>query len=237
MSRKSLAALIAASVALTAFATPASAAEPDRRATYVTVTPKNAVVTTGKATTLTISASIDEGKPFYDNKILAELTALSGTGYEYLDLTDPDGDGVYTGTVKLTALLAATGKWLVETSAIGEETGADITGPTTGITVRTKTKLTATVKPKPAKKKSPVTLSGSLRTIEYGSYTGFGKRNLKILFRKKGSTKWTLLSTVKTKANGKFAKTVTPKAAGALQIVWAGTVSTTPVKSKIFPVK
>ncbi|ROO90635.1 hypothetical protein EDD29_8368 [Actinocorallia herbida] len=237
MPRTPLAVLVAASVALTAFAAPANAAEPERRATFATASPKNAVVTTGKSTTLTVSASIDAAEPFYEGKIWAELTALSGNGYEPLDLFDPDGDGVYTGKVQLTALFAVPGKWSITTKAIGDETGNEIPGPTGAFTVRTKTKLAASVSPKKPKKKSPVTLSGALRTIEFGSYTGFGKKNLKILFRKKGSSKWTLLSTVKTKANGRFTKTVTPKAAGALQIVWPGTPTTTPVKSKPFPVK
>ncbi|MCD0452614.1 hypothetical protein LO762_26025 [Actinocorallia sp. API 0066] len=219
------------------FVAPAQAGPSERRATFVAVTPKNAVVTTGKSTVLNLRVSIDAAEPFYEGKILAELTALNGNGYEFLYLTDPDGDGVYTGRVQLTPLFAVPGNWTVKTEAIGDETGSAIQGPTGRFTIRSKTKITAKATPKKPRKGAAVTLSGRLRTLKYGSYDGFGGRTLQIRFRKKGSTKWTTLTTVKTKRNGTYTKTIRPKSPGSLQLHWKGSTTTTPVTTSPIPVK
>ncbi|MEV5317022.1 calcium-binding protein [Streptomyces sp. NPDC052687] len=93
-------------------------------------------------------------------------------------------------------------------------------------------KLTVNASPEPVKKGKTLTVTGKLTRANWDAnkYSGYSGQSVKLQFRKKGSSTYTTLKTIKTNTYGDLKTTVTATADGYYRYSFAGT-STTPAVS------
>ncbi|MCX4738385.1 hypothetical protein [Streptomyces antibioticus] len=94
-------------------------------------------------------------------------------------------------------------------------------------------KLTTNAAPEPVKKGKTLTVTGSLTRANWESlkYGGYGSQSVKLQFKKKGSTTWSTLKTVKTSSSGGLKTTVKASADGYFRYTFAGNSTTAAVTS------
>ncbi|MGW4568909.1 calcium-binding protein [Streptomyces sp. NPDC004561] len=94
-------------------------------------------------------------------------------------------------------------------------------------------KLTADAAPEPVKKGKTLTVSGALTRADWESlkYGGYGSQSVKLQFRKKGSSTYTTLKTVKADAKGNLRTTTTATADGYYRFSFAGNSTTSAVSA------
>ncbi|MDX5565806.1 hypothetical protein PYK79_24215 [Streptomyces sp. ID05-04B] len=90
-------------------------------------------------------------------------------------------------------------------------------------------KLTVNAAPEPVKKGKTLTVTGKLSRANWdsGTYAGYSTQPVKLQFRKKNSSTYTTVKTVKTSTTGSLKTTVKATVDGYFRYVFAGT-STTP---------
>ncbi|MEH0545107.1 hypothetical protein QA802_19050 [Streptomyces sp. B21-105] len=90
-------------------------------------------------------------------------------------------------------------------------------------------KLTVNAAPEPVKKGKTLTVTGKLSRANWdtGKYAGYSAQPVKLQFRKKGSSAYTTVKTVRTSSTGALKTTVKATVDGYYRYVFAGT-STTP---------
>ncbi|MET8942378.1 hypothetical protein ABZX30_01980 [Streptomyces sp. NPDC004542] len=90
-------------------------------------------------------------------------------------------------------------------------------------------KLTVNASPEPVKKGKTITVTGKLTRANWEDhkYHGYTNQSVTLQFRKKGSSTYTTLKTVKTDSTGSLKTTTTASADGYFRYSFAGT-STTP---------
>ncbi|GGZ17454.1 DUF5707 domain-containing protein [Streptomyces nitrosporeus] len=93
-------------------------------------------------------------------------------------------------------------------------------------------KLTANAGPEPVKKGKTLTVTGKLTRAHWdtGTYKGYTQQPVKLQFRKKGSSTYTTVKTIKSSSTGTLKTTVKASADGYWRFSFAGT-STTPAVS------
>ncbi|WP_069769470.1 hypothetical protein [Streptomyces sp. LUP30] len=102
------------------------------------------------------------------------------------------------------------------------------------ISVQRQAKLTANAAPEPVKKGRTLTVTGALTRANWDTdkYAGYSAQSVKLQFRKKGSSVYSTVKTVKTSTTGGLKTTVTASVDGYYRFVFAGT-STTPAVSAV----
>jgi len=98
--------------------------------------------------------------------------------------------------------------------------------------VQRASKLTVNAAPEPVKKGKPLTVTGKLSRANWedNMYHGYAGQSVKLQFRKKGSSTYTTVKTIKTDSTGNLKTTVTAAGDGYFRYSFAGT-STTPAVS------
>jgi hypothetical protein len=93
-------------------------------------------------------------------------------------------------------------------------------------------KLTVNASPEPVKKGKTVTVTGKLSRANWedNEYHGYATQSVKLQFRKKSSSTYTTLKTIKTSSTGTLKTTTTATVDGYFRYSFAGT-STTPAVS------
>ncbi|MEW2046882.1 hypothetical protein [Streptomyces sp. NPDC005476] len=93
-------------------------------------------------------------------------------------------------------------------------------------------RLTVNAAPEPVKKGRTITVTGKLSRANWdtGKYAGYSTQAVKLQFRKKGSTTYSTVKTVKTSTTGALKTTVKASVDGYYRYSFAGT-STTPAVS------
>ncbi|MEU0965191.1 hypothetical protein ABZ357_07010 [Streptomyces sp. NPDC005917] len=93
-------------------------------------------------------------------------------------------------------------------------------------------KLTVNATPEPVKKGKTVTVTGTLTRANWDThkYGGYGSQSVKLQFRKKSSSTYTTLKTIKSSSTGALKTTTTATVDGYYRYSFAGT-STTPAVS------
>ncbi|MEU9452122.1 hypothetical protein [Streptomyces sp. NPDC048277] len=93
-------------------------------------------------------------------------------------------------------------------------------------------KLTVDATPEPVKKGKTITVTGKLSRANWdtGKYAGYAGQSVKLQFRKKGSSTYTTLKTIKTSSTGTLKTTTKATVDGYYRYSFAGT-STTPAVS------
>ncbi|MFI9835102.1 hypothetical protein ACIHIX_46395 [Streptomyces sp. NPDC051913] len=89
-------------------------------------------------------------------------------------------------------------------------------------------KLTANASPEPVKKGKTITVTGKLSRANWttGKYAGYSTQPVKLQFRKKGSSTYTTVKTVKTNSTGNLSTTVKATSDGYYRFAFAGTATT-----------
>ncbi|MEV7071408.1 DUF5707 domain-containing protein [Streptomyces sp. NPDC091972] len=145
-----------------------------------------------------------------------------------------------TSTCKLTVTVdigrelymnSLAGTWHVTAAAMAaDEAGTDYWNDLYGThRVQRQSKLTANASPEPVKKGKTITVTGKLTRANWESrkYAGYSTQPVKLQFRKKDSSTYTTLKTVKTNSKGDLTTTVKATVDGFYRWSFAGT-STTP---------
>ncbi|NEA40647.1 calcium-binding protein [Streptomyces sp. SID11385] len=93
-------------------------------------------------------------------------------------------------------------------------------------------RLTVNASPEPVKRGRTITVTGALTRANWETYkyAGYTKQSVKLQFKKKGSSTYTTLKTVKTDSKGNLKTTTKATADGYFRYSFAGT-STTPAVS------
>ncbi|MGW2961625.1 hypothetical protein ACWDGI_24625 [Streptomyces sp. NPDC001220] len=140
------------------------------------------------------------------------------------------------------ATLSASHKDVVNSIAGGWQAGAiafDKDGnPTFGdnlgkVSVQRLSKLTVNAAPEPVKKGKTITVTGSLTRANWDAakYSGYGSQSVKLQFRKKGSSTYTTLKTIKSSSTGALKTTTTATVDGYYRYSFAGTATTPAVSA------
>ncbi|WP_329277329.1 hypothetical protein [Streptomyces sp. NBC_01451] len=89
-------------------------------------------------------------------------------------------------------------------------------------------KLTVNATPEPVKKGKTITVTGKLTRADWstGKTNGYATQPVKLQFRKKGSSTYTTLKTVKTSRTGALSTTTKAGVDGDYRFVFAGTATT-----------
>ncbi|KAB2593754.1 calcium-binding protein [Streptomyces arboris] len=94
-------------------------------------------------------------------------------------------------------------------------------------------RLTVNAAPEPVKKNKTITVTGVLTRADWATYKygGYTKQPVKLQFKKKGTSTYKTLKTVKTDSKGKLRTTTKATADGYFRYSFAGTSTTTAVAS------
>ncbi|AZM53930.1 calcium-binding protein [Streptomyces sp. WAC 01529] len=227
---------------------PADEVEGDTKITKVTVNGGKAIVlgtTEKKKFTIDVTATDPEGI-FGADAFLWHGTDLdSENGIDGLMISDGDAKCTVVNATTSTCSVAVTadpksdfysnivaGKWHVGASAIGDD-GDFISkdkAPSDARVLRA-AKLTTNASPEPVKKGKTITVTGALTRANWETYkyAGYTDQSVKLEFKKKGSSTYSTVKTVKSGSKGALKTTVTASADGNYRYVFAGTSTTAPV--------
>ena len=94
-------------------------------------------------------------------------------------------------------------------------------------------KLTVNASPEPVKKGKTITVTGKLSRANWedNKYHGYTSQPVKLQFRKKGSSTYTTVKTIKTNSYGELKTTVTASVDGYFRYSFAGTTTTPAVNA------
>ncbi|MFI6441619.1 hypothetical protein [Streptomyces sp. NPDC050759] len=137
--------------------------------------------------------------------------------------SDEDGDLVSSeaGTWKLGAL------------AVNADQGVTWQGGLGTTHLQRRSTLTANASPEPVKKGKTITVTGKLARANWdtNTYAGYSTQPVKLQFRKKGSSTYTTLKTIKTTSTGTLKTTTTATVDGYYRYSFAGTTTTPAVSA------
>ncbi|MFJ8107428.1 hypothetical protein [Streptomyces sp. NPDC096132] len=99
--------------------------------------------------------------------------------------------------------------------------------------VQRKATLTTNATPEPVKKGKTITVTGKLARANWDTnkYAGYASQSVKLQFKKKGSSTYTTVKTIRTSSTGTLKTTVKASADGYFRYVFAGTTTTSAVNS------
>ncbi|MFF1835035.1 calcium-binding protein [Streptomyces sp. NPDC058231] len=94
-------------------------------------------------------------------------------------------------------------------------------------------KLTVNASPEPVKKGKTITVTGKLSRANWedNEYHGYTNQSVKLQFRKKNSTTYTTVKTIKSNSTGNLKTTVTASTDGYFRYSFAGTATTPAVSA------
>ena len=242
-------ALLGTSLALAVTAVGATSAQADDGGAG-DITIDKVVVNGGKpvvvGTTNVVSAKVSVTAT--DNSGIAETTYISGEGPSpnYATIWYDDGDitcvkvSATTSTCSGTLTFdpkgstgfvnnAAAATWNLRTLVSANDFDYIHRDAATTFKVQRASKLTVNASPEPVKKGKTITVTGKLSRANWEDnlYHGYTGQSVKLQFRKKGSSTYTTVKTIKTDSTGNLKTTVTAAGDGYFRYSFAGT-STTP---------
>ncbi|MHA5047258.1 calcium-binding protein [Streptomyces sp. SD15] len=237
-----LIASIAAAGAVLAPAAHADGVQGDTKITKVVVNGgKNVVIgaTTVKTFTVSVTAT--------DNKGIASAE---------IDLYGPNYGMLTTASVKCVAANTTTstcsgsftvdprvydvvndeaGTWYVDAwvDAKGDDSNFIWKEKAGSFKLQRASKLTVNASPEPVKKGKTITVTGALTRAnwESGKYAGLSGQSVKLQFKKKGTTTYTTVKTIKSTTGGALKTTVTASVDGTYRYSYAGIASTAAVSA------
>ncbi|MES5821713.1 hypothetical protein [Streptomyces sp. RG80] len=114
-----------------------------------------------------------------------------------------------------------------------DNVGVAVTDKTNAFKMQRLSKLTVNASPEPVKKGKTITVTGKLSranwdTAKYAGYTG---QSVKLQFRKKSSSTYTTVKTIKTNSTGNLSTTVKASVDGYFRYSFAGTTTTPAVSA------
>ncbi|WP_432013643.1 calcium-binding protein [Streptomyces cucumeris] len=214
----------------------------DTTISSTTVTSKDVVVGTTKAKTFTVAVTATDNSGIKGAQIYVD-----GPSYGYLDATGP-AKCVASATDAHTSTCTASftvdprvdfidndpaGTWYANVLVDANDDDYMNTEKAASFTVRRAAKLTVNASPEPVRKGRTITVTGALTRAnwETAAYAGYTVQPVTLEFRKKNSSTYTAVKTVKSAAAGALKTTVTAVEDGYFRWNFAGTGTTGPVKS------
>ncbi|MCS0600410.1 calcium-binding protein [Streptomyces sp. LP11] len=232
-------AVMSGALALSALAAPAAQADGgsgDTEITKVVVDGDNKV-TIGVSEPVTVKVSVTAT----DNSGIAgaEPFSLAGPDFGYESTGKPSCTKVNATTATCSASVKiapkvdylgnkSAGTWYVD-AMVDAKDGDYVWQEKAGsFWFQRAAKLTANASPEPVKKGKAVTVTGALTRADWESlkYGGYGSQSVKLQFRKKDSSSYTTLKTVKADSKGNLKTTTTATADGYYRFSFAGNSST-----------
>ncbi|MFF1298372.1 MULTISPECIES: hypothetical protein [unclassified Streptomyces] len=125
------------------------------------------------------------------------------------------------------------GTWKVFLGAYDLYANASYDDDVTRTKIKRASKLTANASPEPVKKGKTITVTGKLSRANWttGKYAGYAAQPVQLQFRKKGSSTYTTLKTVKTSSTGTLSTTTKAGTDGYYRFAFAGTTTTGTAKA------
>ncbi|MFL5999193.1 MAG: hypothetical protein ACJ736_33715 [Streptomyces sp.] len=120
------------------------------------------------------------------------------------------------------------GTWKLGALAVNADEGVTWQGDLGTTHLQRRATLTANAAPEPVKKGKTITVTGKLARANWdtNTYAGYSTQPVKLQFRKKGSSTYTTLKTVKTTSTGALKTTTTATVDGYYRYSFAGTTTT-----------
>ncbi|MFF4271094.1 hypothetical protein [Streptomyces sp. NPDC001536] len=114
-----------------------------------------------------------------------------------------------------------------------DNVGVAVTDKTNAFKVQRLSKLTVNASPEPVKKGKTITVTGKLSRANWDTakYAGYSSQSVKLQFRKKGSSTYTTVKTIKTNSTGNLSTTVKASVDGYFRYSFAGTTTTPAVSA------
>ncbi|MFI8303758.1 DUF5707 domain-containing protein [Streptomyces sp. NPDC085927] len=244
-------AVVSGALAFTALAVPAAQADDsagDTKISNVVVNGGKAVVvgaTTAKKVTLTFTATdnsgIDWAQPIlYRGASIqkSETGALADSSDDLAKCTKVDATkstckATFTLEQQYNLINSAAGTWKVWVIAAAKDGDYMQKENAKSFHVQRASKLTVNASPEPVKKGKTITVTGKLSRAnwETGKYAGYSTQSVKLQFRKKSSSTYTTVKTIKTNSTGNLKTTVTASADGYFRYSFAGTTTTPAVNA------
>ncbi|MFI8533863.1 hypothetical protein ACIGMX_26900 [Streptomyces aquilus] len=159
----------------------------------------------------------------YDAATCTATSATTANCAGLIDIYPGDGDLLNSdaGSWKAGALAL---NYSTEDTALQGDLGATL--------VQRNSKLTVNASPEPVRKGKTITVTGKLSRANWedNKYHGYTNQPVKLQFRKKGTSTYTTVKTIKSNSTGDLKTTVTAATDGYFRYSFAGT-STTPAVS------
>ncbi|MFI8070286.1 hypothetical protein ACIF85_16075 [Streptomyces sp. NPDC086033] len=240
-------------VALSALAVPAAQAAPAGPAVTFSqlkvnsgkniVVGSTAMVTVSATYTVTKPASLDANS-FQTGPVLYRGTTLGLNSDDLLGGDDPGTCTASSSTVlKCTAKIqfrpkgsdedgdlvsSEAGTWKLGALAVNADDAMTWQGDLGTTHLQRRSTLTANAAPEPVKKGKTITVTGKLARANWdtNTYAGYSTQPVKLQFRKKGSSTYTTLKTIKTTSTGTLKTTTTATVDGYYRYSFAGTTTT-----------
>ncbi|MEW2510933.1 calcium-binding protein [Streptomyces sp. NPDC046870] len=237
-------AVVGGALALSALAVPAAQADGgygDTKITKVVVDGDNKVqIGTSSAVTVKVSVTATDNSGIKG----ADEFTLYGPDNGYADTGKPTCTKVNATTSTCTASVKidpktdyltnkSAGTWYVD-AWIDANDGDFLWKEKAGsFSFQRAAKLTANASPEPVKKGKTVTVTGALTRANWESlkYGGYGSQSVKLQFRKKSSSTYTTLKTIKADTKGNLKTTTTATVDGYYRFSFAGGSTTSAVSS------
>ncbi|MEU6374536.1 calcium-binding protein [Streptomyces sp. NPDC046909] len=244
---RAIGAAVTGALALSAFAIPAAHADEvvgDTAISNIVVNGGKPVVLSATGTkTITVTFTVKDASGVdYAEAILyhgadidsSDTGALANSSDYHATCTDTSATSAnckatYTLDQGSTVLNKHAGTWNIWAIAAGNDSDYVIKEHAKSFKVQRLSKLTVNAAPEPVKKGKTITVTGKLSRANWdaGTYSGYASQPVKLQFRKKGSSTYTTVKTIKTTSTGALKTTVTASADGYYRYSFAGT-STTP---------
>ncbi|MGW1745608.1 hypothetical protein ACWCRD_08320 [Streptomyces sp. NPDC002092] len=177
-------------------------------------------------------SSINSAQNVLGGELPATCTATSATTASCKGDIDifPINEGGTAGDL----LNSDAGKWSAGAIALQYSTGDhSLQGDLGSTLVQRNSRLTVNAAPEPVRKGKTITVVGKLSRANWedNKYHGYSTQPVKLQFRKKGSSTYTTLKTIKTSTTGDLKTTTTATVDGYYRYAFAGTTTTPAVNA------
>ena len=244
-------AVVTGALALSAFAIPAAHADEGRGDTKIS----NVVVNGGKAVvvgatgskTFSVSFTVTDNSGadwaqailYHGSSIDAsDSGALANTSDHRskctkVSATKSNCTATYTVKAGGNLINKVAGTWKVWAVARAKDSDYVLRENAKSFLVQRNSKLTVNAAPEPVRKGKTLTVTGALTRANWDAakYSGYSGQSVKLQFRKKGSSSYTTLKTVKTDSRGNLKTTTTATADGDYRFSFAGNSGTPAVNA------
>lgn len=167
---------------------------------------------------------------FGDEPATCKATSATTAGCKALiDIRPATGELLNSGAATWKA-----GALAIQAGSNGELTGEKWQGKLGTAKIQRHAKLTGTnASPEPVKKGKTLTVTSKLTRVNWETekYAGYGGQSVKLQFKKKGTSAYKDVKTIKSGSAGALKTTVKASADGTYRFVFAGTAGTAPVKA------
>ncbi|GAA2250969.1 hypothetical protein GCM10010232_43640 [Streptomyces amakusaensis] len=164
-----------------------------------------------------VGASDNTWRPLPKSPLVVEFRAKGAKTWGKAGSATSDSKGVFSA--KVTA--SKDGDWRARYAGTAERGFANSGSDYVDVKLRTEVK-DFNAKPEPVRKGRPITVVGTLRTLD-GKWSNTSGQNVTIMFKADGAKSWSKQGTARTNSKGAFSKAFTAKKDGSWKAVFDAT--------------